>query len=121
MIRLQLNQLTTVQDAQTMLQTAIGVEFGTLPPYLYALFSIRAGTNAEAEHRIKSVVLQEMIHMCLACNMLNALGGDPALHPQTYPGPLPGDIGPDGTPLTLHLYSFSAQAMVQAMAIEQPE
>jgi hypothetical protein len=32
MIRLQLNQMNTVQDAHAMLQTAIGVEFGTLPP-----------------------------------------------------------------------------------------
>jgi Ferritin-like len=121
MIRLQLNQFNTVQDAQAMLQTAIGVEFGTLPPYLYALYSIRPGTNAGAAQRVKSVVLQEMIHMCLACNMLNALGGSPALHPQTYPGPLPGDIGPDGTPLTIHLYPFSIEAMEQGMAIEQPE
>ncbi|MFK5012155.1 ferritin-like domain-containing protein, partial [Klebsiella pneumoniae] len=28
-----------------MLQTAIGVEFGTLPPYLYALYSIMPETN----------------------------------------------------------------------------
>ena len=41
MIRLRLSQLTSVQDAQSLLQTAIGVEFGTLPPYLYALYSSR--------------------------------------------------------------------------------
>jgi hypothetical protein len=45
MIRLELKQLTNVPDAQSMLQTAIEVEFGTLPPYLYALYSIRPGTN----------------------------------------------------------------------------
>ena len=121
MIRLQLKPLASLKDAQAQLQTAIGVEFGTLPPYLYALYSIKPGTNAESAARIKSVVLQEMIHMCLACNILNALGADPRLNPQRYPGPLPGDIGPDGTPLTLHLYPFSSQAMGQAMAIEQPE
>jgi hypothetical protein len=121
MIFLQAQPLHTLQDAQDKLQTAIGVEFGTLPPYLYVLYSIRPGTNAEAERRIKSVALQEMIHMCLACNMLNALGGTPKIQVQTYPGPLPGDIGPDGTPLQLHLYPFSQQAMEQAMAIEQPE
>src|SRR4051794_13334026 len=121
MIRLQLHRLSTVEDAQAMLQTAVGVEFGTLPPYLYALYSIRVGKNAQAERSIKAIVLEEMTHMCLASNMLNALGGKPALHSQTYPGPLPGDIGPDGNPLTLHLYPFSPQAMSQAMAIEQPE
>jgi hypothetical protein len=121
MICLRLTQPITVDDARNMLQTAIGVEFGTLPPYLYALYSIRPGTNPAAEQRIKSVALQEMIHMCLACNILNALGGTPVVHPPTYPGPLPGDIGPDGTPLTVHLYPFSVEAMEQGMAIEQPE
>src|SRR6516164_7669018 len=56
-----------------------------------------------------------------AFNMLNALGGSPVVSPQKYPGPLPGDIGPNGKPLELHLYPFSTQAMEQAMAIEQPE
>jgi len=121
MIRLQVEPMNTVQDARQRLQTAIGVEFGTLPPYLYAFYSIRGGTNHESAQRIKSVALQEMIHMCLACNILNALGGKPEVTPQTYPGPLPGDIGPNGTPLTLHLYPFSVEAMGQAMAIEQPE
>lgn len=121
MIRLQLKPLANVQDAQSMLQTAIGVEFGTLPPYLYALYSILPGENPAARSLIQSVALEEMVHMCLASNILNALGADPELKPQKYPGPLPGDIGPDGTPLTLHLYPFSEDAAKQAMAIEQPE
>jgi hypothetical protein len=121
MIHLALSPLTTLEDAQALLQTAIGVEFGTLPPYLYALYSIHVGTNLRAADLIKSVALQEMIHMCLGCNLLNALGGDPLVRPQTYPDPLPGDIGPDGTPLILHLYPFSRETMEQAMAIEQPE
>jgi hypothetical protein len=121
MIRLQLITPSTVQDAQGMLQTAIGVEFGTLPPYLYALYSIRPGTNAAAREQIKAVALQEMTHMCLACNILNAIGGTPTLTAPKYPGPLPGDIGSDGKPLTVHLYPFSPEAMHQAMTIEKPE
>jgi hypothetical protein len=120
MIKLSLSRLTTVDDAKVQLQTAIGVEFGTLPPYLYALYSLKPDANSKAANHIRSVVLQEMIHMCLACNILNALGGDPVLTPQAYPGPLPGDIGPDGTPLSLHLLPFSKDAMAQAMAIEEP-
>src|ERR1700758_2904619 len=108
MIRLQLPRLQSLEDVRATLQTAVGVEFGTLPPYLYALYSIRHATNVQAYQLIRSVALQEMVHMCLVCNMLNALGGNPKVHPQTYPAPLPGDIGPDGTPLTLHLYPFSS-------------
>ena len=120
MIYLELKPLHTVADAQEMLQKAVGVEFGTLPPYLYALYSILPGTNAKAQQLIKSVALEEMIHMCLACNILNAIGGNPVIHVQPYPGPLPGDIGPNGKALDLHLYPFSSQAMDQAMKIEQP-
>ena len=122
MIRLQWKPLATVEDAWSMLQTAIGVELGTLPPYLYASFSIPPGANVQAAARIKSVLLQEMIHMCLACNILNALGGTPKISPQTYPGPLPGDIGPPGgDPLIISLLPFSPDAMQQGMNIEQPE
>ncbi len=120
MIRLLGAPPTTVQDAQTMLQKAIAVEFGTLPPYLYAMFSIPPGENVPSAQRIKSVLLQEMIHMCLACNILNAIGGTPDLVPPVYPGTL-GDIGPDGKALVIHLLPFSKEAMDQGMKIEQPE
>ena len=121
MIRLNLTNLDFDDDARAMLQMAIGVEFGTLPPYLYALYSIKAGTNVEATQKLRSVGLQEMIHMCLVCNMLNALGGDPIITPQAYPAPLPGDIGAAGQRLTLHLLPFSKAAVKQGMDIEQPE
>jgi hypothetical protein len=122
MIRLQSKPIASIAEARKQLETAIGVEFGTLPPYLYALYSIPPGENLQASGRIKSVAMQEMIHMCLACNILNAIGGEPALKPPKYPGPLPGDIGPpDGKPLTIRLYPFSKEAMGQGMAIEEPQ
>jgi hypothetical protein len=121
MIYLSVKKLTSVNDAKSLLQTAVGVEFGTLPPYLYALYSIPPGTNSASSKLIRSVALQEMIHMCLACNILNALGGNPVIKVQPYPGSLPGDIGADGKPLTLHLLPFSKDALAQAMAIEEPE
>ena len=121
MIYLPPPRLETKQDARQSLQLAIGVEFGTLPPYLYALYTIAPGTNPEASRLIRTVVLEEMVHMCLACNILNALGGDPLIQVQHYPGPLPGDIGPPGEgPLWLHLYRFSPEAMDQGMKIEKP-
>ncbi|HYI47621.1 MAG TPA: ferritin-like protein [Allosphingosinicella sp.] len=122
MIRLELKPLKTVEDARSMLETAIGLEFGTLPPYLYAMFSIPPGKNVAAANLIKSVLMQEMIHMCLACNIMNALGGTVKLVPPKYPGPLPGDIGPIGKDaLVIHLYRLSKEGMKQGMDIEQPE
>lgn len=121
MIRLAKKSLTSMQDAYSALQTAIQIEFGTLPPYLYALYSILPDTNAAATKRIKAIVMQEMIHFCLDCNILNALGGNPMIASASvvphYPGPLPGDLGG----LTIHLYPFSMPAVQQGMNIETPE
>jgi hypothetical protein len=121
MILLQSTPLNTIKDAQNRRQLAIGVEFGTLPPYLYALYSIRPGTNPAARKSLLAIALQEMVHMCLACNILNAIGGNPIIQVQRYPGPLPGDIGPDYVPLRLHLMPFSREAMQQGMSIEEPQ
>ena len=118
---LQLTVPTSLGEAREQLQTAIGVEFGTLPPYLYAMFSIPPGENVVSAQLIKSVLMEEMVHMCLASNILNAIGGDPQLTAPTYPGYLPGHIGPDGEPLLLSLLPFSEAAMKQGMNIEQPE
>jgi hypothetical protein len=122
MIFLEFKRLETVDDAKELLQMAIELEFSTLPPYLYALYSIRPDANAVAADRIKAVAMEEMVHMCLACNILNALGTNPTLTAPSYPGPLPGGISGGGKePLIIHLYPFSKDAMAQAMAIEEPE
>ncbi|HEX8380557.1 MAG TPA: ferritin-like protein [Allosphingosinicella sp.] len=121
MIRLQATPPTSVDEAIAMLQVAAGIEFGTLPPYLYAKFSILPGANAPAAERLTAVVNQEMIHLCLVCNIINALGGSPRLRPPSYPCTL-GDIGPPGgDPLMIRLLPFAPCAMEQGMAIEEPE
>lgn len=117
MIRLLWEVPNTIEDVRNLVQTAIELEFSTLPPYLYAKFSIPEGENINAASRIDAIIIQEMIHMCLACNILNAIGGSPAITPPIFPAPLPGDIAHD---LIVHLYPFSQQAMKQGMDIETP-
>lgn len=117
MIRLKWAQPESVSDVQNLVQGAINLEFATLPPYLYAKLSVLPDTNAAALSRLDTIVGQEMIHMCLACNIMNAIGGTPAINPPRYPGPLPGDVNAE---LVVHLLPFSEPAMAQGMAIEQP-
>ncbi len=117
MIKLLWKQPNTVEDVQKLVQTAIDLEFSTLPPYLYAKFTIPAGSNEAAMQRISDITTQEMIHMCLACNIMNAIGGTVAINPPSYPGPLPGDVDAG---LIIHLYPFSKAAMQQGMDIESP-
>ncbi len=129
MILLQAKPLETIDDAYERLQTAIEIEFSTLPPYLYTKFSILPGANDQAATYLGDIVGQEMIHMCLACNILNSLGGSPVLSkptanppfPPVYPTTIPGDIGPPGgDPVLVHLWAFSQKAVEQGMAIEAP-
>ncbi len=117
MIRLQWEAPKSVDAVRDAVQKAINLEFATIPPYLYAKFSILPGQNSAATQRIDAIVEQEMIHMCLACNIMNAIGGTVAISPPSYPGPLPGDVGGD---LVIHLLPFSEAAMEQGMKIEEP-
>lgn len=110
-------------NLRRMLQLAIELEHATIPPYLCALFSIKPGRNAEVARLIRGVVTEEMLHMALACNLLNAVGGapevaKPAFVPR-YPGHLPGGIRPD---LTVTLRRCSKDQIRDVfMAIEEPE
>ncbi len=97
-----------------------------MPPYLYAAFTICDGTNEAARRRISAIVGEEMVHMALACNVLNAIGGTPVVAQASvvpiYPGPLSYDIGTDGSDLfRVSLLPFSPEAMAQAIHIEEPE
>ena len=124
MIRLRAAALDTVEDVRAALQRALQLELSTLPPYLYALYSV--GSNDEARFRIRDIVLEEMVHVAIVSNVLNAIGGTPVVADAsvvpTYPGSLPDGIGDDGSaPFVVHLLPFSKSAMQQAMTIEEPE
>ncbi len=113
----------TVEGLRCALQNAIELEHATIPPYLYALYSIRQDTNAEIAALIKSVVVQEMLHMAIDCNVLNAIDGhpridDPRFVPK-YPGHLPGGVEDS---LIVGLAPFSKQLLLDTfMVIEEPE
>ena len=74
-----------LQTVQQKLQKAVELEFATIPPYLTAWFSIKPGTNTEASSIIRSVFMEEMLHMILAANVLTAIGGKVQLNKQTIP------------------------------------
>ncbi len=68
------------------LRAAVALEFFTIPPYLTALYSIHGESNAAqmAQNTIRTVVVEEMLHMELACNLLNAIGVVPDV-PRAHP------------------------------------
>lgn len=90
-----LELITTVEDLHYYLIQGLMIEHATLPPYLTALYSLKPGSNLEAFHFIRTVAVEEMLHLTLVANVFNAVGGnitgvltDPDFVP-TYPTYLP--------------------------------
>lgn len=111
----------TVDDLALHLRWAMAVELSTIPPYLCALYSIE-DVSSSAYRLIRSVVLEEMLHMMLVANLLNAIGVPPELDSDvipSYPGFMKHHAA--GGPF-IQLQPLSAElARSVFMAIEQPE
>src|SRR4029079_2769452 len=113
--------ITTIEGLRTRLQWAIEIEHSISQPSLCALYSIKPGTNREAVEALTSVFIEEMLHMTLAANVLNAVGGAPVLDQPgftpTSPEHLPHSRGTFWSPLAC----FSRPAIETFMRIENPE
>jgi hypothetical protein len=70
---------------QSKLQRAVELELCTLPPYLTALWSIQPGKNTAVSVVIRSVLMEEMLHLTLAANVLTAVGGAVRLGEENLP------------------------------------
>jgi len=114
------DRIATLESLREHLQWAIELEHFTVPPYLCALYSLDAARNPDASEVVASVLVEEMLHMTLAANLLNAVGGRPRLDTPRmltlYPRPLPhGDRS-----FEVPLLPFSPEALDVFLKIEQP-
>jgi ferritin-like protein len=117
--------INNVAELQGSLLTAIQLEFSTIPLYLCAEWSIDSDPSGDVSDMIHGVVLQEMLHFGLACNMYTATGGSltgeiatPGFVP-VYPADgLPGGVHPG---LHVSLLPVGRQALQTFMSIEYPE
>ena len=113
----------TQTGLRRQLQQAIELEFATIPLYLTALFSIKEGYNREVYSIIRTVVLQEMLHLAQAANLLIAFGGHPQIDSKMaaprYPSKgLPGNVLPN---LNVTLRRASREHIYEVfMALEHP-
>lgn len=114
---------TSPEELHEMVQKAIELEHATIPTYLCAYFSLKLGTNQAIGDIIRSVAIEEMLHMSIASNLLIAIGGSPEINKKgfvpEYPGPLPMNIG-DGLIVPLEKCSIPLVRDV-FMKIEEPE
>jgi hypothetical protein len=104
------------------LQAAVELEFATIPPYLCAWWSIK-DPNDPVAGLMRSIVLEEMGHLGLVCNLLSTLDGTPQLNTPDavprYPGLLPGGVHPG---LTVGLQGLTRDLIADTfMQIEYPQ
>ncbi|UTM59890.1 ferritin-like protein [Photobacterium sp. CCB-ST2H9] len=116
--------ITNVVELHHYLQSAIELEHATIPVYLTGLFSLKQAQNVEAGNLVRSVVIEEMLHMSIACNVLNAIGGQPQINKPgfvpTFPGPLPMGVGEDRGLIATLAPLTKEQVKTVFMAIEEP-
>lgn len=113
--------IDTAEELQEHLHLALEIELATIPPYLYAMYSIE-DQKSEAALLIRSIVAEEMLHAALVGNVIQAVGGrvrfdDEDLAP-SYPMDLPHHV----PPLELSLAPCSTDLIEHVfMVLEQPE
>ncbi|CAG8496936.1 10424_t:CDS:10 [Ambispora leptoticha] len=114
----------TLDSLYELLKIALQIEFSTIPPYLYSMYSIKPGTSIsdEVRNHIRNVVAEEMLHLSLVANLIVAIGRQPIFYsPEVipfYPNPFPhfqqGEI-------ILHLSKADKSALETFVKIEAPE
>jgi len=114
--------ITTLPDLQAALQTAMQLEFSTIPPYLCAEWSIETDPGGVGA-MIQGIVVQEMYHFALAGNMLTAIGGVPSIANAAFIPSYPTNVLPGGIAqkLAVDLQPLTPDQVQVFMQIEYPE
>jgi hypothetical protein len=112
--------IRTLDELKEFLHRAMQLEHATIPPYLTALYSIKLGANQDAAQVLRVIVVEEMLHLTIAANILNAIGGTPDLTRSDFAVSYPASL-PDGeTDFKVSIQAFSRDALATFLKIERP-
>jgi hypothetical protein len=114
------SDINTIEELHEYLYVALQLEHATLPVYLTALYSINFGTNPDATQILRVVAVEEMLHLTIAANIMNAVGGKVDL---TVPGFVPSypTYLPSGEEdFEVGLLPFTPTALNTFLNIERP-
>ena len=101
-----------------MLQSAIELEFSTIPVYLCGLWTIQSDPNSVVTQILTNIVVTEMRHLAIAANVMIATGGTPDISAAV---PIYPTFLPDGEAVfEVDLLPFGLAFLEQAMWIESP-
>jgi len=113
-------RITSLDELHAYLHSALQLEHATIPPYLTALYSLHSGGNSAAWHTLRVVVVEEMLHLSLVANVLNATGGKPDLTGPGFVPAYPASL-PDGErDFAVDLQPLSLDAVGTFLRIERP-
>lgn len=113
-------RITTIEQLHSYLYAALQLEHATIPPYLVALYSLHPETNHDAQRVLRVVVVEEMLHLTLVANVLNATGGTPDLTRPDFVPLYPARL-PDGeSDFEVSLQAFSKESVATFLNIERP-
>jgi hypothetical protein len=110
----------TIDELRLHLQAAVEIERLVIPPYLCGMLSIHPGKNRTAALIVHSVVIEEMLHLTLAANVLNAVGGRPALADPLWAPRYPARIPYLRGAFALSILPFGDTALDAFLTIENP-
>ena len=114
------HKIETVEDLKAHLYLAMQLEHATIPPYLTALYSIKHGSNMDAVKVLRVIAVEEMLHLTIAANLMNSIGGTPDLTLKGFVPSYPAYL-PDGeTDFEVGLCAFNQQSLATFMQIERP-
>ena len=121
--------ITTVEQLHVHLYQAAQVELSTIPLYLYAAYSIQTAGDYQwdpgisAFRTIRSVVIEEMLHLCLARNMMVATGAPAfSFYDEDFVTEYPSPMLHRKPNLMLHLEPCTKRLMERVfMPLELPE
>lgn len=104
-----------------LLNSAVVLEFATMPIYLQAMWTIK-DNKCEVAKSIRNIFQEEMLHMAMVCNMIVGIGGEPRIYDPKkglrFPSGLPGGVHPK---LFLYLEGLNDCSLRNFMEIELPE
>ena len=113
-------KITTVAELHDYLYRGLQLEHATIPVYLTALYSLHPETNSDAWHILRVVAIEEMLHLTLVANVMNAVGAAPDLTKKGFVPVYPTRL-PDGeTDFLVDLQPFSEDAIDTFLQIERP-
>ncbi len=112
--------IDSLKKLHDYLYAAMQLEHATIPPYLTALYTLKPGKNADAFHVLRVTVVEEMLHLTLAANLMNATGGKVDLTKPGFTPAYPAYL-PDGEDdFQVSRRRFSREALETFLSIERP-